>query len=81
MCELQHSQRLQADSILRGKLASGAPSRGGSGIKLSLYDTFARYLSFVHFAVFCLLSLLKIVVSALPYLALLLHPACVTWLP
>lgn len=55
---------LQADNVLRGKPGSGSQSRGGQGgAKSILFDGFARYLSFVHFAVFCLLSWLKAVVS------------------
>ena len=49
--------------MLKGKLGPGAQVRGGPGAKLGFLDSFARYLSFVHFAVFCLLSLLKAVVS------------------
>ena len=55
---------LQADNVLKGKPGSGSQSRGGQGAKFMLFDSFARYLSFVHFAVFCLLSLLKAVVSS-----------------
>ena len=57
----QHCMALQADSILKGKLGLGAQTRSGHRTKLS--ETFARYLSFLHFFVFCLLSLLKAVVS------------------
>ena len=55
---------LQADNVLKGKPGSGSQSRTGQGAKFVLFDSFARYISFVHFAVFCLLSLLKTVVSS-----------------
>lgn len=53
---------LQADTVLKSKLGPGAQARGGHGAKPGFLESFARYLSFVHFAVFCLLSLLKAVV-------------------
>ncbi|DBB10108.1 TPA: hypothetical protein ACH3X3_001692 [Trebouxia sp. C0006] len=49
----------KADNVLKGKLGLGAQSRSGHGAKLS--EVFARYLSFLHFFIFCLLSLLKAV--------------------
>ena len=55
---------LQADNVLKGKPGAGSHSRGAQGAKSIVFDSFARYLSFVHFAVFCLLSLLKAVVSS-----------------
>ena len=54
---------LQVDNVFKGKPGLGTPSRA-QGAKSGLFDSFARYLSFVHFAVFCLLSLLKAVVSS-----------------
>ncbi|DBA73057.1 TPA: hypothetical protein ACH3X2_009998 [Trebouxia sp. C0005] len=49
----------KADNVLKGKLGLGAQSRSGHGAKLS--EVFARYFSFLHFFIFCLLSLLKAV--------------------
>ncbi|KAL3157447.1 hypothetical protein ABBQ32_011918 [Trebouxia sp. C0010 RCD-2024] len=53
--------QFKADKVLKGKPGLGTQSRGGQGAKFILFDSFTRYLSFVHFAVFCLLSLLKAV--------------------
>ena len=67
-CWMSVKLLLQADNVLKGKPGVGTPVRGGQGAKFILFDSFTRYLSFVHFAVFCLLSLLKAVVSGRHFL-------------
>lgn len=55
---------IQADKLLKEKLGLKAQARSNSWHRSSLQETLTRYLNFVHFFAFCLLSLLKTVVSS-----------------
>lgn len=56
---------MQADRLLKEKLGLKAQARSNSWHRSSLQETLTRYLNFMHFFAFCLLSLLKTVVRFL----------------